>query len=60
MDGEFWSIIVIVGPILLLAPIVYGWWSNRKMSNSKERRSDAGVRELRREIEEEPEKRNDL
>lgn len=55
-----WALIVIVGPILLLGFLIYGWISNRKMSRSEKIRSDRGTRELREEMADEPDKRVDL
>ena len=47
---SIWSIVLIVGPLLLLAAIVYAWSKNRKMSQSDQIRANRGARELREEI----------
>ena len=53
MGGGFWSIILIVGPIVLLGVIVWAWLSNRSAPKSTVDRAERGARELREEIEHE-------
>lgn len=50
----------IIGPIILLAVIVYVWMRNRNTSDALDRKAERGARELRHEIEEAPERRSDL
>ena len=38
----------VLGPILLLAALVYAWLRNRKTSRSVDRAAERGARELRR------------
>ncbi len=51
MDGEIWSILVIGGPILLIAVIIYSYLRNRAASPSTTARAERGAAELREEIE---------
>jgi hypothetical protein len=47
-----WLIVVVGGPILLLAVLLYARFANRKKESGwTEERSDAGAENLRREIE---------
>jgi hypothetical protein len=50
----------VIGPILLLAVIVYVWMRNRNTSDALDRKAERGARELRRDIEESPERRSNL
>lgn len=50
----------VLGPIVLLAVIVYAWARNRKTRNSVDRRAERGARELREELSERPQKDVDL
>ena len=50
----------VIGPILLLAVIVYVWMRNRNPSAADEAKADRGARELRREMEEEQDRTADL
>ncbi|MBT8426517.1 MAG: hypothetical protein KJO02_00660 [Erythrobacter sp.] len=59
MEG-LWGVVIIAGPLLLLAAFIFGWLRNRQMSESEKLRSDRATRELREEIAETPEKRVDL
>ena len=60
MFGSFWTTIVILGPILLGAFILYGYLSNKKVTKREEDLSDAGTRALRNDIADDPEKPVDL
>ncbi|WP_120715851.1 hypothetical protein [Tsuneonella amylolytica] len=51
MGGDIWSVVVIVGPILLLAAFIFGWWSNRNASRRTVDEAERGAVELRRDIE---------
>ena len=57
---DLWGILLVVGPLALIGAMYYGWAKNRKMTPREEERSDAGVRALREEIENEPERPADL
>lgn len=59
MEG-LWGVVLIGGPLLLLAAFIFGWLRNRQMSEAQERESDRGTRELREEIAESPDKSMDL
>lgn len=59
MDGV-WTIIIVVGPILLLAALIFGWKKNRDATEWKTRKAERGARELREEIEERSNKKIDL
>ena len=50
----------VLGPILLLAALVYAWLRNRKTSRSVDRAAERGARELREELSERREKDVDL
>lgn len=50
----------VLGPIVLLAVIVYAWARNRKASASTDRNAERGARELREELSERPQKDADL
>ncbi len=50
----------VLGPIVLLAVIVYAWARNRKTRNSVDRKAARGARELREELSERPQKDVDL
>ena len=50
----------VLGPIVLLAVIVYAWARNRKTRNSVDRKAERGERELREELSERPQKDVDL
>ena len=58
--GSIWTLIVIAGPLLLLAAIVYSWKKNRDAPEWKTRRAERGAKELRKEMAEEPDKKVDL
>ncbi|MEX0341828.1 MAG: hypothetical protein AB3N06_04515 [Erythrobacter sp.] len=50
----------VIGPIVLLAVIIYAWSRNRKTSDTIDRKAERGARELRHELEEQPERKVDL
>ena len=52
MTGWLWTLITIVGPLLLIAAIVWAWLRNRNPAPSEIARAEQGARELREEIEE--------
>lgn len=57
---DIWGILLIVGPILLLAAMVYAWFKNRSITPREEDLSDAGTRALRHDIENDPNRPVDL
>ncbi len=46
-----WSIVVIVGPIILIVAILYAWVRNRKGHQGTVREADRGAVRLQEEIE---------
>lgn len=54
------AIATIIGPILLLAVLIWAWLRNRQASRSNEIQAERGARELRRDIENSPQKDVDL
>lgn len=59
MEG-LWGIVLVGGPLLLLVVFIFGWIRNREISKRDKLKSDRGTRELRRDIEREPDKDVDL
>ena len=57
---DIWGILLVVGPVLLLAAMVFAWFRNRSLTQREENLSDAGTRALRRDIEEDPNRPVDL
>ncbi|WP_165938550.1 hypothetical protein [Parafrankia sp. BMG5.11] len=51
MQSEILSIATIVGPILMLAVIIWAYMRNKSASRSTTQRAERGARELREEIE---------
>ncbi|MDC0886718.1 hypothetical protein OAS19_02880 [Altererythrobacter sp.] len=58
--GSIWSFITIAGPILLIAALIYAWTRNRGASDATNRKAERGARELRENIEREPNRDVDL
>jgi cbb3-type cytochrome oxidase subunit 3 len=54
---SLWGLATIVGPILLLAVIVWAWASNRKRGAASERQADAGAARLYDRIQDEDERK---
>jgi hypothetical protein len=52
--GGLWSIITILGPILLLAAIIYAWWRNKTGSRGDFERAEKGAADLREDIRQDP------
>lgn len=50
----------VIGPILLLAAVIWACLRNRRASRSNEARAERGARELRHDIEDRPRKDIDL
>ena len=51
MEG-LWPLVTVVGPILLLAVIVWAYVRNRTADRASVARAERGARELREELEE--------
>jgi hypothetical protein len=51
MAGGFWSIALIIGPILLIALLIWAFLRNRGASPATTERAERGAAELRDEIE---------
>jgi FtsZ-interacting cell division protein ZipA len=49
--AEIWSITVIVGPIILIAAIVYAWLRNRNARKATKRKADRGAERLQEKVE---------
>ena len=54
---SLWGLATIVGPILLLAVIVWAWASNRKRGAVSERQADAGAARLYDKVQAEDERK---
>lgn len=50
----------VIGPILLLAAMIWAWQRNRRASRSNEIEAERGARDLRHDIEDRPKKDVDL
>lgn len=57
MTGWLWSLITILGPILLIGAIVWAYLRNRKPRAGEIARAERGARELREELEEDEARR---
>jgi hypothetical protein len=49
--GDFWGLVLIGGPLLLLLVIIWGFVRNRQASRSTTQRAERGAAELRDDIE---------
>ena len=58
MTGWLWSLATILGPILLIAAIVWAFLRNRNPRPGEIERAERGARELRQDIEEHEARRN--
>ncbi|WP_454598413.1 hypothetical protein [Qipengyuania sp. SM2507] len=54
------ALATVLGPILLLAVLVWAWQRNRQASRSNELKAERGARDLRQDIEDSPQKDVDL
>lgn len=54
---SLWGVATVVGPIVLLAVIVWAWLRNRKAGAPSERRADAGAARLYDKIDAEDERK---
>jgi hypothetical protein len=44
MEGQFWSLAIVVGPILLAAAIAYALIKRRRLTSTEKQAQDAGTR----------------
>ena len=58
MTGWLWSLATVLGPILLIAAIVWAFMRNRNPRPHEVERAEQGARELRADIEEDEARRN--
>ena len=56
MEG-LWPVITVVGPILLIAAIIWAYVHNRNASRATIERAERGARQVREEIEEDEARR---
>lgn len=54
MEG-IWSLVTVVGPVLLIVAIVWAFLRNRRASRAEIERSEQGARRLREQLEREGE-----
>jgi cbb3-type cytochrome oxidase subunit 3 len=59
MTGWMWTLITILGPLLLIAAVVWAYLRNRNPSREEIARAERGARELREELEEEEARRGE-
>ena len=59
MMGWLWTLITIVGPILLIGAIVWAWLRTKGPRPEEIARAERGARELREELEEEETRRGE-
>lgn len=57
MTGWLWSLATVLGPILLIAAIVWAFMRNRNPHPREVERAERGARELRADIEEDEARR---
>jgi len=57
MSGSLWSLVTILGPILLMGAIIWAWLRNRNPAPGEIARAERGARELREELEEDEARR---
>lgn len=55
--GDFWGVVLILGPLVLLGVIIWAFTRNRAASRSTIDRAEQGAVQLREEIEREPDPR---
>lgn len=48
--GGLWSVLTVVGPILLLIVLIWAWRSNRKAGAASVERADAGAERLQQQM----------
>lgn len=54
------ALATVIGPILLLGVLIWAWLRNRQASRSNKIKAERGARELRRDIEDSPQKDVDI
>ena len=59
MTGWLWTLITILGPLLLIGAIVWAYLRTRNPSREEIARADRGARELREDLEEEEARRGE-
>ena len=59
MTGWLWTLVTIVGPLLLIAAVVWAYLRNRNPRREEIARAERGARELREELEEEEARRGE-
>jgi hypothetical protein len=59
MTGWLWTLITILGPVLLIAAIVWAFLRNRNPRPNEIERAERGARELRRQLDEEEARRGE-
>lgn len=59
MTGWLWSLITVLGPILLIAAILYAYFRNRRGRRAEVARAERGARELREKIRRDPQYHTD-
>jgi cbb3-type cytochrome oxidase subunit 3 len=59
MTGWLWTLITILGPLLLIAAIVWAYLRTRKPTRAEIAQADQGARKLREELEEEEARRGE-
>lgn len=59
MTGWMWTLVTILGPLLLIAVIVWAYLRNRNPSREEIARAEQGARELREDLEEEEARRGE-
>ncbi|HEX7711362.1 MAG TPA: hypothetical protein VF418_10545 [Sphingomonadaceae bacterium] len=60
MTFPFWFFATVIGPVLLILAIYWGFWRNRGgRARRSEQRSEQGARELRAEIASDPNYRDE-
>jgi hypothetical protein len=55
--GWLWTLITILGPVLLIGAIIWAYLRNRNPRHGEIARAERGARELREEIEEDEARR---
>lgn len=59
MSGWFWSLITIIGPILLIGAIIWAFVRNRNAGRANLDRAERGAREVRDDIHRDPQYREE-
>ena len=59
MNGAIWSLVTILGPVLLIAVLVWAYLRNRNAGPRNLERAERGAAELREDLQRDPEYRED-